>query len=110
MKIKLDENLPLRLAAGLAVLGHEVHTVFDEDLLGARDERIWAVAQEEERFLITQDLDFADLRRFIPGTHHGVLLVRLHSEPNKLSQPNPGIVSQRRRHFVAALLCGRDRA
>jgi Domain of unknown function (DUF5615) len=110
MKIKLDENLPLRLAAGLTALGHEVHTVFDEDLLGARDERIWAVAQEEERFLVTQDLDFADLRRFVPGTPWSPSGSAALPEPNKLSQSNPRIVSQRRRHFVAALLCGRDRA
>ncbi len=30
-----------------------------------------------ERFLITQDLDFSDIRQFKPGTHHGLLLVRL---------------------------------
>ncbi len=34
-------------------------------------------AQAEGRFLITQDLDFSDVRRFQPGTHHGLLLVRL---------------------------------
>jgi predicted nuclease of predicted toxin-antitoxin system len=34
-------------------------------------------AQEAGRFLITQDLDFSDTRRYIPGTHHGILLVRL---------------------------------
>jgi len=33
--------------------------------------------QAAERFLITQDLDFSDIRRFAPGTHHGLLLVRL---------------------------------
>lgn len=27
--------------------------------------------------LITQDLDFSDVRRFAPGTHHGLILVRL---------------------------------
>src|SRR5579859_1547164 len=34
---------------------------------------------KEGRFLITQDLDFSDIRQFIPGTHCGILLVRLHS-------------------------------
>ena len=29
------------------------------------------------RFLITQNLDFSDIHRFRPGTHHGLLLVRL---------------------------------
>jgi len=79
MKIKLDENLPLQIAARLASLGHDVHTVFDEDLVGGQDARIWTVVQQEECFLITQDLDFADVRRFAPETHHGILLVRLHS-------------------------------
>jgi len=34
-------------------------------------------AQAEGRFLVTQDLDFSDRRKFAPGTHHGVLIVRL---------------------------------
>jgi hypothetical protein len=35
------------------------------------------VAQDAGRFLITQDLDFSDLREYQPGKHHGLLLVRL---------------------------------
>jgi Domain of unknown function (DUF5615) len=38
---------------------------------------VWQAAQEGRRFLITQDLDFSDVRRYAPGTHHGLLLVRL---------------------------------
>ena len=77
MKVKLDENLPARLARILAQLGHETDTVPQEGLAGRRDDEIWAAAQAAESFLITQDLDFADLRRFAPGTHHGLLLLRL---------------------------------
>ena len=79
MKIKLDENLPLSLSSTLKSLGHNVHTVFEQDLVGARDREIWAAVQKEGRFLITQDLDFSDVRHFTPGEHHGLLLVRLHS-------------------------------
>jgi len=79
MKIKLDENLPRRLAHLLQTLGHDVHTVYDELLVGRADPEIWKAAQNESRFLITQDLDFSDLRRFAPGSHHGILLVRLRS-------------------------------
>ena len=39
--------------------------------------------QNESRFLITQDLDFSDLRRFAPGSHHGILLVRLRSSKRR---------------------------
>jgi hypothetical protein len=31
----------------------------------------------EQRFLITQDLDFSNVKQFAPGTHAGILLVRL---------------------------------
>jgi len=77
VRIKLDENLPARLAGYLARLGHDTDTVPEEDLSGADDARVWVAAQQEERFFITQDLDFSDLRRYAPGSHHGVLLVRL---------------------------------
>ena len=77
MKIKLDENLPAALATRLRGLGHDVETVREEGLEGKKDDRIWISAQSEGRFLITQDLDFSDARRFVPGSHSGILLVRL---------------------------------
>ena len=79
MKIKLDENLPVRLATLLKGLGHDVHTVHQESLIGGSDKLIWEAAQNESRFLITQDLDFSDSRKFAAGSHHGILLVRLRS-------------------------------
>lgn len=79
MKIKLDENLPARLAGFLSELNHNVHTLSHENLSGASDHEFWEMAQRDGRFLITQDLDFSDLRRFAPGSHHGLLLARLRS-------------------------------
>ena len=77
MKFKLDENLPIDLARVLGGLGHDVDTVPQEALTGRPDSVVWACAQEAERILITQDMDFSDIRRFAPGTHNGILLVRL---------------------------------
>ncbi|MBP8001624.1 MAG: DUF5615 family PIN-like protein [Chloroflexi bacterium] len=79
MKIKLDENMPFDLAPLLKQLGHDVDTSPEEGLTGAIDEDVWDAAQSEGRFLITQDLDFSDVRKFTPGTHQGILLLRLHS-------------------------------
>jgi predicted nuclease of predicted toxin-antitoxin system len=79
MKIKIDENLPLQIALKLKSFGHDVHTTQNEGLSGCVDLVIWEAVQRDERFLITQDLDFSDARRFAPGTHHGILLIRLHS-------------------------------
>lgn len=77
MKIKLDENLPVTAASRLASLGLDVDTASDEGLCGHNDEDVWSAAQREGRFLVTQDLDFSDSRKFAPGTHHGLLIVRL---------------------------------
>jgi len=77
VKVKLDENLPARLVGQLARLGHDADTVAQEGFTGKPDSEVWGAAQAAERFLITQDLDFSDIRRFAPGTHHGLLLVRL---------------------------------
>jgi hypothetical protein len=77
MRIKLDENLPVSLVDALRTLGHDVDTVPDEALTGANDKVVWETAQQAGRFLITQDLDFSDVRSFAPGTHHGLLPVRL---------------------------------
>jgi len=77
MKIKLDENLPESLLPALVALGHDVDNVRVEGLVGNGDADIWEAAQKGQRFLITQDLDFSDIRRFSPGTHHGLMLVRL---------------------------------
>jgi predicted nuclease of predicted toxin-antitoxin system len=79
MRAKLDENMPARLAPILTNLGHSVETVIQEGMAGYPDSRIWERAQQENRFLITQDLDFSDIHRFSPGSHYGLLLVRLRS-------------------------------
>ena len=76
MKIKLDENLPDRLVTVLTGLAHDVDTIRGEQLTGRADSDVWSSAQAAQRFLITQDLDFSDVRRYTPGTHAGLLLVR----------------------------------
>ena len=77
MRIKLDENLPFDLVPILTSLGHDVDTVLQEGIQGSLDVDVWQATQKEERFLITQDLDFSDIRRFLPGTRTGILLIRL---------------------------------
>ncbi len=82
MKIKLDENLPGRLVRLLTGLGHDADTVMHERLTGRDDDVVWRAAQADGRFFVTQDLDFSDARKYLPGTHHGLLLVRL-SQPGR---------------------------
>ena len=77
MTIKLDENLPERLILALSALGHDDDSVRSEKLTGREDVDVWIAAQGAARFFITQDLDFSDQRRYTPGSHSGLLLVRL---------------------------------
>ena len=76
MKVKLDENVPAALKGMLEQQGHDTITVPQEGLAGRCDAAIWEAAQAEDRLLITMDLDFADIRRFSPGTHGGLLILR----------------------------------
>ncbi len=78
MRIKLDENLPEILVSVLKSLGHDADTVRSEGFAGHEDQVVWMEAQREKRFFITQDLDFSNIQNFAPGTHHGLLLIRLH--------------------------------
>ena len=83
MKLKLDENLPESLVQALSALGHDTDNVRLEGIVGHDDSDVWKAAQASGRFLITQDLDFSDVRQFAPGTHQGLMLVRLRT-PHRL--------------------------
>jgi predicted nuclease of predicted toxin-antitoxin system len=76
VNIKLDENLSRHLKERLLPLGHDVSTAFEEGLLGKPDVDVAAAAKGEERIVFTLDLDFADLRKFPPGSHPGIVLFR----------------------------------
>jgi predicted nuclease of predicted toxin-antitoxin system len=76
MKLKLDENLSRHLKPMLTALGHDVLTAADEDLLSRPDVEVAARAAREGRILLTLDVEFADLRKYPPGTHPGIVLFR----------------------------------
>jgi predicted nuclease of predicted toxin-antitoxin system len=76
MRLKLDENLSRHLKPVLIALGHDVLTAADENLLSHPDTEIAQAAKEEQRMLLTLDVEFADLRKHPPGSHPGVILFR----------------------------------
>ena len=76
MQIKLDENIGLSAVSLLTQAGYWADRVTDENLSGAADEIVWQRVCAEDRFFITLDLDFADVRRYTPGSHPGILLLR----------------------------------
>ena len=105
MKLKLDENLPESLLPMLGGLGHDVDNVRVEGLSGQADADVWQAVQTAERFLITQDLDFSDIRKFSPGTHHGLMLVRLRVPGRVALAAHRWRLPRRGGGVVGALLC-----
>ena len=76
MKLKLDEYLSRHLKPVLIGLGHDVLTAAEENLLSHPDTEIAHAAKNEQRILLTLDVEFADLRKYPPGSHPGVILFR----------------------------------
>lgn len=77
MKFKLDENLPASAAALLTKFGHDVDTVAAEGLTGAPDPDVVAAATAAGRVLITLDRGVGDVRAYPPGSHAGIVVLRL---------------------------------
>jgi predicted nuclease of predicted toxin-antitoxin system len=92
MRIKLDENLPDRLVSVLSALGHDADTVVGEGLSGKPDAELWPEVQKAERFLLTKDLGFSDERVYPPGTHHGILVLRLSDDRSSAAAERLGAV------------------
>jgi predicted nuclease of predicted toxin-antitoxin system len=76
MRIKVDEDLPTMVVQTLQDKGYEVSGVVEQGMGGWKDPALWQAVQTEQRFLITADKGFADIRAYPPGTHIGVLLLR----------------------------------
>jgi len=77
VRFKVDENMSTEVTECLHEAGHDALTIVEQGMAGVDDDRLAEVVQGEERVLVTLDLDFADIRRFQPGHHPGVVVFRV---------------------------------
>ena len=77
MRFLIDANLPRAVIAVVQSLGHQVEFARDIGLASATDEQIARHALRYSAALITRDLDFADIRRYPPDRHSGIVVLRL---------------------------------
>lgn len=83
-RIKLDECLSRHVAPVFAAKGHEVATVRGQGWGGLKDEELFPRVGEEKRIFITTDLGFANTRKYAPGSHSGILVLRAERESRRL--------------------------
>ncbi|OGV73040.1 MAG: hypothetical protein A3K19_23605 [Lentisphaerae bacterium RIFOXYB12_FULL_65_16] len=76
MRVKVDEDLPSDAVRLLQENGYDAASVFAQGMGGWKDRPLWDAVQTEQRFLVTADKGFSDLREYAPGTHAGILLLR----------------------------------
>ena len=81
MKLKLDENLGVRGVQLFHQAGHDVATVAEERLCSAPDKKLIAVCRDEQRCLVTLDLDFSNPLLFRPEEYSGIAVLRLPQKP-----------------------------
>ena len=77
MRFLVDANLPRATVALLAKLGHQVEFARDVGLAAAPDSIIAARARATGAALLTRDLDFANIRQYLPADYPGIVVVRL---------------------------------
>jgi hypothetical protein len=81
MKLKLDENIGGRGLRLLRLAGHDVVTVPEQNLCSAPDKKLIAICREEQRCIVTLDLDFANPLLFQPEEFFGIAVLRLPPGP-----------------------------
>jgi predicted nuclease of predicted toxin-antitoxin system len=77
LKFKLDEHLPIEAVGVLTTAGHDAVTVPQQRMGGQPDPNIARVCQQEDRAMVTLDLDFADIRVYPPADYRGIIVFRL---------------------------------
>lgn len=101
MLFKVDENLHSEVAELLRKAGHDALTVFDQGLRGHAE--IALVCRDEQRAIVTLNLDFSDIREYPPEDYGGIIVLRL------LDQSRPAVLRVLERMlplFVAEPLAG----
>jgi predicted nuclease of predicted toxin-antitoxin system len=74
-KLKLDENFPPSLVSIFRENNIDASSVF-EQVCGSDDDNVFDVCLNEERALVTFDLDFANIIRYPAAQAHGIIVIR----------------------------------
>jgi predicted nuclease of predicted toxin-antitoxin system len=76
LRFKLDENFSPSLTTLFESEGFNAESVLEERLSGSPDSNIYAICQQENRCIVTFDLDFANILRFPAEQTPGIIVIR----------------------------------
>ncbi len=86
MRFLLDQNRSPQLAVLLRRAGHDAVHTLELGLAAADDDRVLAVADEQDRVLVTGDTDFGALLASLHRTSPSVILFRARNLPQAHQQ------------------------
>lgn len=95
MRFLADMGISPKTVAFLQSLGHDAVHLHDQSLDRLEDPAILAKAQEEDRILLTHDLDFGELIAVSGGRLPSIVVFRLRNmRPEMVSRYLQGIIDQ----------------
>jgi len=74
----IDECVSKQTTLVIEKVGYSVYKAESIGLKGAKDDVIFRIAQEKKAVLVTYDKGFADIRKYSPSDHAGIILIRVH--------------------------------
>lgn len=77
MRLFADECVYAVTTNTLRNWGHDVLTAQEAGLSGHADEDLLAFATTEKRILISIDLDFSNIRHYLPASHSGIVILKI---------------------------------
>ena len=78
MKFLVDADLPRSVAKILISLGHDAIDIRDIKPLATTDTVIYRSIKEQNRILVTRDLDFSNILLYPPPADAGIIVLRVH--------------------------------
>ena len=78
IKFLLDENVPPAVGLFLREKGFDVAEIAQALESGAQDDAVIALAHLQERVLLTFDKHFSNILSYPPGSHSGIIRIRIH--------------------------------
>lgn len=80
LKFLTDENVSSSLIKAVRDEGYNVKDIKEERLFGISDKEVLTLAFKENRVVITNDKDFANLLKYSSVKHKGVILLQFKNQ------------------------------